>query len=250
MSIRYLLSILAIGCSQPAQPQQAAEPPTITVFAAASLTNALEEVGEHYQPAHVRFSFGGSQILRHQIEEGAPADVLIAASEDHVRGPIAARLDAPRTLVCNEPVLVVPQGSPIRSFQDLPHAERLVLGTPEVPIGAYSEQILHTAGAHFGGTFEVDVRAHIASRELDVRQVLAKVDAGEADAGIVYRTDVVVGHSVRAVAIPRELNVIARYPIAIVRASSQRDAARAWIAYLTTGEGHAALLHHGFTDCP
>lgn len=219
---------------------------TLSVFAAASIGHAMEEHARAFQAAHedvrVRVVIAGSQILRRQIEEGAPADVFVPASPDHA-GAIGALLETPRTLACNEPVIVTPRAN-VRSFADLASVDRLVVGTEEVPIGAYTEAMLARAPTETRRAVE----ARIASRELDVRQVLAKVVLGEADAAIVYRSDAIRAE-LRAVAIDPELAVVARYPIAAVRESGEPELARAFVAFAASAEGQAILERHGFTEC-
>ena len=125
--------------------------------------------------------------------------------------------------------------------------KRLVIGVPEVPIGAYTLQILDRARTQFGQDFPARVQARVASRELNVRQVLTKVMLGEADAGIVYRTDARSGgDKVRIVEIPAQFNVVAEYPIAAVARAPRPELARAWIALLTGPTGRSALVEAGF----
>lgn len=221
---------------------------TISVFTAASLGPAMEETARAFERAHdgaeVRVVVAGSQVLRRQIEEGAPADVFVPASPEHARA-IGELLGAPRTFACNEPVVVVPPSSPVRSFADLAGVDRLVVGTPEVPLGAYTEAILSRAPAKTRRRIE----ARIVSREPDARQVLAKVVLGEADAAIVYRTDALRAGPVREVPIDRELSVVARYAIATTRASRAPELAGAFVAFTRGDEGRAILASHGFTEC-
>ena len=153
-------------------------------------------------------------------------------------GPLAAH---PVPFAHNEPVLVVPPDNPagLRTFADLPKARRIVLGAAEVPIGAYSNRILAKAG--------LDLEGRVVSRELNVRQVLAKVTLGEAEAGIVYRTDAIAAHdTVEIVEIPAPVNVVAEYPVAIVKATAQPALAAAWCELLLSGPGRAALARSGF----
>src|SRR5204863_278469 len=139
----------------------------------------------------------------------------------------------------------------IKTLADLPRAERIVIGTPEVPIGVYTLQILDKAAAKLGADFPGRVQAKVASRELNVRQVLAKVVLGEADAGVVYRSDAVAAAGkIAVVGIPPELNVIAEYPIAALAAAPHPDLARRWIELVKSPAGAAALRAAGFTACP
>jgi molybdate transport system substrate-binding protein len=140
---------------------------------------------------------------------------------------------------------------PVTAFADLPRAQRIVVGVPEVPVGEYTLKVLDKAAAKLGGDFRKRVEARIVSRELNVRQVLAKVTLGEADAGIVYRTDArAAGDKVRVVEIPHELNVIAEYPIATTKATTEPELARRFIELVKSPAGVAALHDAGFIPCP
>jgi molybdate transport system substrate-binding protein len=178
----------------------------------------------------------GSQDLRLQIENGAAADVFASADEEQMRrlGDLALE---PAIFAHNEPVLIAPRDNPagLREFADLPKARRIVLGVPEVPIGAYSIRILAAAN--------LDVSARVVSRELNVRQVLAKVQLGEADAGIVYRTD---ARDVQVITIPPKFNVTAAYPIAAIKRSRHAPLARRYLELVRSPAGREALAHFGF----
>jgi len=226
----------------------------LTVFAASSLRDALQEAGRRFEAEHagvaVSFNFAGSQELRTQIEHGARADVFASADERYMRALEDAGLaETPRTFARNEPVIVVPAGNPasIHDLRDLPRAKRIVIGAPEVPIGAYTQRILEAAAARNGPGFRSAVEARIASRELNVRQVLAKVRLGEADAAIVYRTDALAAReAVETISIPADLNVVAEYPIAALRGAPQPALARAFIDLVLSPSGRALLERFGF----
>jgi molybdate transport system substrate-binding protein len=227
---------------------------TLTVFAAASLHDVFGELGSTFERAHpgvkAQFNFAGSQELRTQIEQGAPADVFASADPKHMDAAHRAGLvDAPKLFATNAPVIVVPADNPakVKSLADLTTVKRLVIGTPEVPIGAYTLQILDKARSFYGADFPKRVQERVASREFNVRQVLAKVSLGEADAGIVYRTDArSAGDKVRIVEIPAEFNVVAKYPIATVTRTPNAELARAWVALVTGPTGQVALERAGF----
>jgi len=226
----------------------------LVVFAASSLRDAFEELGRRFESsqaaAKVVFNFAGSQELRTQIEHGAGADVFASADGGQLRPLEAAGLiDAPRIFARNEPVIVVPAGNPagIGGLQDLPRAQRIVLGAPEVPIGSYALRILDAASALYGPAFAKAVGAHVASRELNVRQVLAKVRLGEADAAIVYRTDALAARdTVEAISIPRQVNALAEYPIAALRGARDPAMARAFVELVLSPGGRAILSRFGF----
>jgi molybdate transport system substrate-binding protein len=226
----------------------------LTVFAASSLRDAFQLVGQRFEAEHpgvaVSFNFAGSQELRTQIEHGARADVLASADERHLRALADAGLaEEPRNFARNEPVIVVPSGNPagIHTLLDLPRAQRIVVGAPDVPIGAYTLRIFEAASARYGNGYRNAVEARIASRELNVRQVLAKVRLGEADAAIVYRTDALAAHeAVEAISIPADLNVVAEYPIAVLREAQQPALARAFIELVLSPAGRVLLARYGF----
>lgn len=205
--MRWWWVLVLVGCSS-----AASEQPT-TVFAAASLTDVLGAVGG------ARFHFAGSHQLVLQAEQGAPVDALVVAE----MRPGATRV------MCNEPVVVVPTRNPARvqGVRTLTRAKRLVVGVPEVPIGRHAAALL--AG--------VEVR--VASYALDARQVLAAVAMGEADAGIVYRTDARSTERVATVEVEPELRRRAVYG-----AQAFTPRGEAWLAKLRASG--ALLERHGF----
>jgi len=225
----------------------------LIVFTAASLREAFAKLAEDFKRKHpgveVTFNLAGSQELRLQIEHGAAADVFASADRrqmDALKGQKLVLED--EVFARNEPVLAVPsKNSAVKSFEDLPKAKRIVVAAPEVPIGAYTAQILERAYHRYGEGFRQAVQSNIVSRELNVRQVLAKVNLGEADAGIVYRTDVSsAGSGATSIAIPAELNVVAEYPIAAVKAARHPKLAEEWIELVTSPAGQKALAEFGF----
>jgi molybdate transport system substrate-binding protein len=237
---------------------RAATPRELVVFEAASLKDVFANLAQRFEKENaavkVITNAAGSQELRAQIEHGAAADVMASADSKPMEALAAQGLVvAPSVFACNEPVVVVRAAlaATIKTIADLPRAERIVIGTPEVPIGSYTLQILDKAAAKLGADFPKRVQAKVASRELNVRQVLAKVALGEADAGVVYRSDAITARTkVEIVAIPPELNVVARYPIATLKAAPHPDLARRFIDLVTSREGAAALRDAGFSACP
>ena len=226
----------------------------LNVFAAASLRESFAELGRRFEAKHpgtkVLFNLAGSQELRTQIENGAPADVFASADQKHMQALVAAKLAAePEIFARNELVVVVPRGNPagVSSLKELPQAKRIVVGVPEVPIGAYTLRILDAASKRYGGDFRSRVEANLASRELNVRQVLAKVGLGEADAAIVYRTDAATAKDkVEVIPIPSEVNVVAEYPIAVVKRTSQPALAKQFVELVLSHVGREVLSRHGF----
>jgi molybdate transport system substrate-binding protein len=225
----------------------AGSPAEIKVFAAASLTAAFTELGAQFTAANggtrVSFNFAGSQALATQIQQGAPADVFASAdvpNMDKVRGLVAD----PQVFTGNLLQIVVEKGNPkgVKGLDDLAGSDlKVVLAAEEVPAGKYAKQILDRAG--------VSVRP--VSREDNVKAVVTKVSLGEADAGIVYVTDVTAGgDQVEGVDIPEEQNVVATYPIATVKASKAQDKAQAFMDLVRSDLGQQVLENHGFLPPP
>ena len=236
-----------------------APPEDLVVFEAASLKDAFAKLARRFESEHpgtkVIANAAGSQELRAQLEHGASADVFASADRKHMDALVTAGLVNPPSLfACTEPVVVVRAGlaATVTTFADLPRVERLVVGTPDVPIGSYTAQILRKAAAKYGADWATQVEGRVVSRELNVRQVLAKVVLGEADAGIVYRSDAVSASpgKVQVLSIPAALNVTAEYPLASLKAAPRPALARAWIALVTSPAGAAALREAGFVTCP
>ena len=248
--MRWTIVALAIAFAHHAH---AAPRRELTVFAAASLREAFGELAATFEREHPRvtvsLALAGSQELRTQIENGAPADVFASADPKHMEALAAANLvAAPRVFAGNEPVIVVPKGNPraIGGLQDLPRASRIVIGTPEVPIGAYTLRVLEAGSLRYGAEFRRRVEARVVSREVNVRQVLSKVALGEAEAAIVYRTDAGASKAVEAISIPPELNVVARYPVAVVSGTREPALAREFVELLLSPAGQQILARHGF----
>jgi molybdate transport system substrate-binding protein len=226
----------------------------LTVFAASSLRDAFQQLGQRFEEEHpgvaVAFNFAGSQELRTQLEHGARADVAAFADEAQFRTLASAGLVGPSSIFAhNQLALVVPRGNPsaILGLQDLPRARRIVVGDPSVPIGSYTLRLLDAASARYGAGFRQMVEARVSSRELNVRQVLAKVSLGEADAAVVYRSDALAARgTVEPVPIPPELNLDARYPIAALRNAPQPELAAAFIRLVLSFDGRDVLARHGF----
>ncbi|HXM52394.1 MAG TPA: molybdate ABC transporter substrate-binding protein [Candidatus Binatus sp.] len=243
------LTVMAALCSSCGTSAPAGSPAlsgTITVFAASSLNEGYTAIGKEFQKSHpgtmVTFAFGGSSMLVSQIQQGAIGDVYASADQPNMQKLIDARLTAESPIVFarNNLEIVVGKGNPkhITSLSDLGRSGLVVvLCAPAVPCGRYAAQALQKAG--------VSVRP--ASQEADVKAVLSKVALGEADAGIVYITDVkAAGTAVDGVAIPAAVNVVAEYPIVILKDSQNRALARAFISYVLT-DGRRILERYGFT---
>ena len=218
----------------------------VTVFAAASLTAAFTELGDAFVTAHpdaqVRFNFAGSSELVAPIRDGAPADVFASADETNMEKLTDAGggVGEPVVFATNAAEIVVESGNPeaIRSVRDLVDDGLVVVQcAEEVPCGAYARQVFATAG--------VDVEPR--SFEANVNAVVAKVSLGEADAGVVYRTDVLAaGDEADGVVIPDEINVMAQYPIAVTTSAPNPAGASEFVDFVLGGAGQEILATYGF----
>jgi molybdate transport system substrate-binding protein len=231
----------------------------LTIFAAASLADAFKEMAAEIEQAHpgtkLTFNFAGSPTLRTQLAQGARADVFASADEPNMYG---AEKDGtisgePRIFARNLLVVVVPADNRagINTLQDLAKPKlKLVLTNKDVPVGNYARQALDKMSQDpaFGDDFARRVLANLVSEEANVKQVASKVQLGEADAGIVYSTDVTqaMRSAVRVIEIPPEFNVIAKYPMAAVKGTRNESGARAFIEYVHSPAGQATLTRHGF----
>ena len=241
-------------------PRRTRQPPRkavrLNVFAAASLTDAFTEIGKNFEAANpgvtVTFNFAGSQALRTQIEEGAPADVFASASGKEMDTTVAGKFVAdgtPKVFLNNKLVLILPADNPagVAKLEDLAKPGlKLVLAAEEVPVGNYARQSLDLMNGSFGTDFEDKVLANVVSNEDNVKQVVSKVQLGEADAGIVYTSDAVAAPELKTVEIPTELNVIAKYPIAPLVKSANADLATSFVEYVLSTDGQAVLTKWGF----
>jgi molybdate transport system substrate-binding protein len=225
----------------------AGSPAEIKVFAAASLTAAFGKLGEQFTAANggtrVAFNFAGSQALATQIQQGAPADVFASADTTNV-DKVKDLVGPPQNVASNLLQIVVEQGNPkgVKGPDDLARGDlKVVLAAEDVPAGKYARQVLDRAG----------VRVKPVSLEDNVKAVVTKVALGEADAGIVYVTDVTAGGGkIQGVDIPMRQNVVATYPIATVKASRMQDKAQAFVDLVRSAEGQAVLEEYGFLPPP
>lgn len=245
------LALASVACGSAGS---APERIPLSVFAASSLTESFQQLEEGFERAHpavdVQLTFAGSQVLRLQLEQGATADVFASANPAHVEALAEAGLvSSSQTFARNELVVIVPPTNPagIRSFAELPRASRIVIGTDTVPVGAYTRELLDRASARLGAEFTAAVESRVVSEEGNVRLVRAKVELGEADAAIVYRTDAAASDRVTVVEIPEPLGVRARYPIASITGSPRGPEAAAFIEHVRSEDGRRTLTQHGFS---
>ncbi|HYP43952.1 MAG TPA: molybdate ABC transporter substrate-binding protein [Propionibacteriaceae bacterium] len=242
-----LLALLAAGCASTGSgAHNPPDPSTLTVFAAASLRKTFSSLGERFQVTHpetkVAFSFAGSSDLVSQLQNGAPADVFAAADTKTMDLVVDSQLvaGAPVPFATNTLTLAVQPGNPqqLNSLADLTRpGVQLVICAPAVPCGAATARVQQLAR----------VRLRPVSEESSVADVLNKVATGEADAGIVYRTDVgSAGNSVSEVTIPQARRAVNTYPIATLAGGAQQALARDFVALVTGPEGQQVLRDAGF----
>ena len=231
----------------------------LTVFAAASLTESFNTIKSALEAANpgltISFNFAGSQALVTQLTQGAKADVFASANTAQMQAAQDGGVidSTPTTFIRNKLAIIVPKDNPagITGPADLAqHGVKLVIGNPDVPVGKYFLQVLDNMAkdAQFGTAIKDTVLANVVSQESDVKQVVAKVQLGEADAGVVYVTDVTVdvAKDVSIIVIPDTLNVVASYPIATVKGGNAA-LAQFFIDYLLSPAGQKVLTDAGFT---
>jgi molybdate transport system substrate-binding protein len=261
-----LLSAIAViivlglaSCNSGGQDQ----PVELTVFAAASLTDAMNELSNTYQATHpdIRIvrNFASSSTLAAQLVEGMQADVFASANETQMQNAVTAgRITGqPQIFATNRLTAIVPLDNPaeIETLADLAKPGiALVLAAPGVPVRDYTDLSVANLAANpaYGETFQTAFYANLVSEEDTVRQVAAKVALGEADAGVVYTSDVTpdIANKVQMIAIPDEYNVIATYPIAVLDDAPSPEEAAQFIAFILSPEGQQILQHWGFGPSP
>jgi molybdate transport system substrate-binding protein len=232
---------------------------TLTVFAASSLTDAFTEIKTVFEVAYpevvVVYNFGASSTLASQLKEGAPADIFASANNSQMKVVTYAGLidEVPQIFARNRLVLAVPINNPgkIMSIRDLAKPGiKLIVAAPEVPVRDYTDAMLDKLAEipEYGDTYKQAVISNVVSEEDNVRQVAAKVALGEADAGIVYRSDITpdISDKIVMIMIPDEVNTIAMYPIAILKDSPNAELAKAFIQYVLSEKGQATLSKWNF----
>jgi molybdate transport system substrate-binding protein len=248
-----VVALLAAACgrndddSSSGSGSSSGSPAEIKVFAAASLTDAFSKIGQDYTAANpdtkVTFNFAGSQALATQIQQGAPADVFASADTTNM-GKLSSQVDTPKNFASNLLQIIVAKGNPkgVKGLEDLANPDlKVVLPAPDVPAGKYAQQALDAR----------HVTVEPVSLEDNVKAVGTKVSLGEADAGIVYVTDVTAARDkVEGVGIPNDQNVPATYPIATVKASTHQSQARAFMNLVVSDQGQQVLKSFGFLPPP
>ena len=234
------LTALAVACGGDGDDGGSAR---ITVMAATSLTDAFGAIEQAFEAANpdvdVTMSFGGSSTLANQIANGAPADVFASADQKNMIAIADLLAGDYSFFATNSLEIMVASGNPknIRTLADLSRSDVVVItAQPDVPIRSYTDEVLMRAG----------VVPNFRSFEANVGGIVTKITSGAADAGIVYRTDVIAaGSKAQGVVIPADQNFVAQYPIAVVTTSTNRTAADAFVAYVE-GPGQDVLAKYGF----
>lgn len=261
-----VLALMVAGClaacqAAPAAMPAAPAPRTLTVFAAASLTEAFSKIGAQFEAQHpgvtLVFNFAGSQQLAQQLADGAPADVFASANQEQMDAAVAAgRIAAgsAQPFASNRLVVITPTDNPagIATLQQLAKpGVKLVLAAAEVPAGQYALDFLAKAAQDtaFTPDYANAVLANVASYEVNVKAVVTKVALGEADAGIIYRSDLSGTHATTLgqLPIPDALNVTAVYPMAAVQDGKQMALAADFVAFVLSPAGQTTLAEYGFT---
>lgn len=242
------LVLLMTGCGG----EKKSEPVELSVAAAASLTDAMKDLAALYEKENpgvkLTFNFGSSGALEQAIENGGKADLFFSAAQKQMNmldeaGELAE--GTRRDLLRNEVVLIAPKNSALelKTFDDLAREDvkRIALGEPKgVPVGQYSEEILTTLNL-------LDAVKSKAVYGSDVRQVLAWVESGEADCGIVYATDAAISDKVKVIAsAPEGSHKPVIYPVAVIKSSKNLDAAKKFLEFTTSAEARKIFEHYGF----
>jgi molybdate transport system substrate-binding protein len=262
VKIKWLLLLFTlffvVGCGADAAEEEAAEPQEITVFAASSLTDAFNEMAEAFKAQNegvaVVLNYAGSTQLAAQLSEGAAADVFASANSTQMQVAVdAGRITAgsEKLFVSNRLTVIVPADNPagITALEDLAQpGVQMILAVTGVPVRQYTDEIVAT----FPADFQENFYANMVSEEENVRQVSAKVALGEADAGIVYTSDVTpdIADQVLQIAIPEAQNVVATYPIAPLADAAAPTLAQSFINFVLSEDGQAILARWGFGAPP
>lgn len=233
-----------------------AQAQTLTVLAAASLRESFTQLATGFEQAHpgvhVRISFGGSQQLAASILLAAPADVFASADVPQMQRVVSGGKATPHAVqwLCGNQLVIVTNGnrSDLKSLADLSRpGVRIALAKPKVPVGEYSDKVLTAATRLIGAVKVAAIRRNVVVRDDDVRAVLLHVSLGEADAGIVYATDVAAAKKqVGSAAIPNSLQPKVDYEIAPLSGSGQAALARQFTEYVLGPAGRQALARRGF----
>lgn len=251
--ITALMLLVLVSCRSPKE-ADGRNPHELIVFAAASLSDSFTEIEGAFEQAHpganLIMNFASSSQLAAQLREGVRADVFASANQNQMQIAVASgRVDSTevKLFAANMLTIVVPAGNPakIQSLTDLGSADVSLLMTVEgVPVRDYADQIISSLSA----ATQEKIYANLVSEESNVRQVSTKIALGEADAGIVYTSDITpdIAERVEQIIIPDFQNLVAAYPIAVIRDSQTKDLANSFIDYVLSEPGQEVMANWGF----
>jgi molybdate transport system substrate-binding protein len=262
-SLRRMVLLALVGICGLAQAAGAAEPVKLRVFAAASLGGAFTDLARMFERAHkgvkVQLNLAGSHQLVAQLRQGAVADVFASADERWMAKADSAGLlaDSAVTIAHNQLVVIAPMAGPqrVRAIRDLARrGVKVMIGADAVPVGRYARLVLANLerDSTFGRDYAASVLENVVSQEENVKSIVAKVQLGEADAGIVYLSDVTGASSrqVRLLRIPAGANLTVSYPAATLRGALRPDDARAFLAMVRSAEGQKVIERWGLLKVP
>jgi molybdate transport system substrate-binding protein len=271
VAVAIIIIVVVVGvpyayiASQPAK--KASPPEQLTVFAAASLTNVMQNITVAFDAkydANITFNFAGSNALATQILQGFPCDVFLSASPTYMTQVANASMLANGSVIFAKNSLIVmvakSSASKVTSIADLASpGVRVELEDKSVPAGAYSLTILNNIQSTWGNAtspgyvgsqyanFSKAVLANVISYDTDVEQTVTKVVTGTADAGIVYKTDAIAqGANINFITIPASVNVVAQYPAGAILTSAHLKLAEEFVSFLASSEGQTILNNFGF----
>ncbi|MDS1029292.1 molybdate ABC transporter substrate-binding protein [Bacillota bacterium LX-D] len=229
---------------------------TLRVLAAASLTESLKEIADNYKRENpsidFELNFAGTQALVSQIEQGVDADVFLSANMKYMTEmKDKGYVEDYSMFVANELVIVYYYKAKLSGLEDLVKTGvTLAIADESVPVGQYTLQMLHKieSSGNFPKGYKDNFMGNVRSKEMDVKSVEQKVQLGEVDAGIVYKSDAAAAdqRKVKTINIPKKYNVIAEYPVAVLRGSAHKDASKAFVDYLLSNAGMAVMEKYGF----
>lgn len=225
----------------------------LTVFAAAHFTEAFNNIKKAFEKktgADVTISFAGTQTLRTQIEQGAPADVFASANVSHMKA-VEKEGFVDHYQVCdyNSLIVIVPKSNPagLENFKDLATKnDKLVIGVKNVPIGIYTRKVLEKASKKWGPSFKKNVMNDVVSLEPNVKDIASKITLGAGDAGFVYPTALTpsVAKKVKTIKIPADLNISATDTIAVLKNSKHKKLAKKWVQFVMSKQGQQILAKY------
>lgn len=252
--VMLILAVAFNGCKVKTSVKEN-EKQEITVFAASSLTESMEEIVKQFEKENpnlkVNLHLAGSSKLRVQIEQGVEVDLFISANQKHydILKDKDFTLEG-KHFLSNSMAVIVPKNNPaqIKTLKDIEKTCKLVVAQKEVPAGYYARQIIHSLAGELGGNYEQKVLANIVSEETNIKQVVNKVVIGEADAAFVYTSDIIenIKDKVNILDIPLEHNVKAAYWIAQLKQSKDNKYAKQFYEFLLSEQGQVILEKYGF----